>query len=80
LIFAPDATATCGDSFPIITVHDLAIFPARRSLRDGPAVENAARRGCGNTARDCEQITDVSIAHFEEVKRVLDTEDPFNAH
>jgi ribulose-5-phosphate 4-epimerase/fuculose-1-phosphate aldolase len=29
-----------------------------------------------NTAQDWERITDFSIAHFEEMKRILDAEDP----
>jgi hypothetical protein len=33
-----------------------------------------------STAQDWEQITDFSIAHFEEMKRVLDDEDPSYAH
>ena len=32
------------------------------------------------TAQDWEQITDFSIAHFEEMKRILDAEDPSYAH
>ena len=33
-----------------------------------------------NTAQDWEQITDFSIAHFEEMKCILDAEDPSYAH
>jgi ribulose-5-phosphate 4-epimerase/fuculose-1-phosphate aldolase len=32
------------------------------------------------TAQDWEQIADFSIAHFEEMKRILDAEDPSYAH
>ena len=32
------------------------------------------------TAQDWEQITDFSKAHFEEMKRILDAEDPSYAH
>ena len=32
------------------------------------------------TAQDWERITDFSIAHFEEMKRGLDAEDPSYAH
>jgi len=32
------------------------------------------------TAQDWEQITDFSIAHFEEMKRILDAEDPSYSH
>jgi ribulose-5-phosphate 4-epimerase/fuculose-1-phosphate aldolase len=32
------------------------------------------------TAQDWEQITDFSTAHFEEMKRILDAEDPSYAH
>ena len=33
-----------------------------------------------NTAQDWEKIVDFSVAHFEEMKRVLDAEDPSYAH
>jgi ribulose-5-phosphate 4-epimerase/fuculose-1-phosphate aldolase len=32
------------------------------------------------TAQDWEQLTDFAIAHFEEMKRILDAEDPSYAH
>jgi ribulose-5-phosphate 4-epimerase/fuculose-1-phosphate aldolase len=32
------------------------------------------------TAQDWEQLTDFSIAHFDEMKRILDAEDPSYAH
>jgi ribulose-5-phosphate 4-epimerase/fuculose-1-phosphate aldolase len=32
------------------------------------------------TAQDWEQLTDFALAHFEEMKRILDAEDPSYAH
>ncbi len=63
----PLMTSTCFERACQILVNAYATGKPLRVLSDAVAER---------TARDWESIADFSIAHFEEMKKVLDGEDP----
>ena len=71
---------TVGEAFDDIYTLERACQVLVQAYSTGQPLEVLPDEVAENTAQDWEQITDFSIAHFEEIKRVLEDEDPSYAH
>ena len=71
---------TVGEAFDDIYTLERACQVLVQAYATGQPLKVLPDEIAENTAQDWEQITDFSIAHFEEMKRVLDAEDPSYAH
>jgi ribulose-5-phosphate 4-epimerase/fuculose-1-phosphate aldolase len=71
---------TVGEAFDDIYTLERACQVLVQAYSTGQPLKVLPDAVAENTAQDWEQITDFSIAHFEEMKRVLDDEDPSYAH
>jgi ribulose-5-phosphate 4-epimerase/fuculose-1-phosphate aldolase len=71
---------TVGEAFDDIYTLERACQVLVQAYATGQPLKVLPDEVAENTAQDWEQITDFSIAHFEEMKRILDTEDPSYAH
>lgn len=72
LITAP----TIGEAFDDIYTIERACRTLVQAYATGRPLKVLPDAVAEATAQDWEQITDFSIAHFEEMKRILDAEDP----
>jgi ribulose-5-phosphate 4-epimerase/fuculose-1-phosphate aldolase len=72
--------STVGEAFDDIYTLERACQILVQAYATGQPLKVLPDEVAENTAQDWEQITDFSIAHFEEMKRVLDAEDPSYAH
>ena len=71
---------TVGEAFDDIYTLERACQVLVQAYSTGQPLKVLPDEVAENTAQDWEQITDFSIAHFEEMKRVLDAEDTSYAH
>ena len=71
---------TIGEAFDDIYTLERACQVLVQAYSTGRPLKVLPDEIAENTAQDWEKITDFSIAHFEEMKRVLDDEDPSYAH
>jgi ribulose-5-phosphate 4-epimerase/fuculose-1-phosphate aldolase len=71
---------TVGEAFDDIYTLERACQVLVQAYSTGQPLKVLPDAIAESTAQDWEQITDFSIAHFEEMKRVLDDEDPSYAH
>jgi ribulose-5-phosphate 4-epimerase/fuculose-1-phosphate aldolase len=71
---------TVGEAFDDIYTLERACQVLVQAYSTGQPLKVLPDEIAESTAQDWEQITDFSIAHFEEMKRVLDDEDPSYAH
>jgi ribulose-5-phosphate 4-epimerase/fuculose-1-phosphate aldolase len=71
---------TVGEAFDDIYTLERACQVLVQAYSTGRPLKVLPDAVAESTAQDWEQITDFSIAHFEEMKRVLDDEDPSYAH
>jgi ribulose-5-phosphate 4-epimerase/fuculose-1-phosphate aldolase len=71
---------TVGEAFDDIYTLERACQVLVQAYSTGRPLKVLPDEVAESTAQDWEQITDFSIAHFEEMKRVLDDEDPSYAH
>jgi ribulose-5-phosphate 4-epimerase/fuculose-1-phosphate aldolase len=68
--------ATVGEAFDDIYTLERACQILVQAYATGQALNVLSDEVAEITARDWEGITDFSIAHFEEMKAILDKEDP----
>ena len=71
---------TVGEAFDDIYTLERACQVLVQAYSTGRPLKVLPDEVAENTAQDWEKIADFSIAHFEEMKRVLDDEDPSYAH
>ncbi|EJN11287.1 ribulose-5-phosphate 4-epimerase-like epimerase or aldolase [Bradyrhizobium sp. YR681] len=71
---------TVGEAFDDIYTLERACQILVQAYATGQPLKILPDAVAESTAQDWEQITDFSIAHFEEMKRLLDAEDPSYAH
>ena len=71
---------TVGEAFDDIYTLERACQILVQAYATGQPLKVLPDEIAESTAQDWEQITDFSIAHFEEMKRILDAEDPSYAH
>ena len=71
---------TVGEAFDDIYTLERACQVLVQAYSTGQPLKVLPDEVAESTAQDWEQITDFSIAHFEEIKRVLEDEDPSYAH
>jgi ribulose-5-phosphate 4-epimerase/fuculose-1-phosphate aldolase len=71
---------TVGEAFDDIYTLERACQILVQAYATGQPLKILPDDVAESTAQDWEQITDFSIAHFEEMKRILDVEDPSYAH
>jgi len=71
---------TVGEAFDDIYTLERACQILVQAYATGQPLKILPDAVAESTAQDWEQITDFSIAHFEEMKRILDAEDPSYAH
>ena len=71
---------TVGEAFDDIYTLERACQVLVQAYSTGRPLKVLPDAVAESTAQDWEQITDFSISHFEEMKRVLDDEDPSYAH
>jgi ribulose-5-phosphate 4-epimerase/fuculose-1-phosphate aldolase len=71
---------TVGEAFDDIYTLERACQILVQAYATGQPLKVLPNEVAESTAQDWEQITDFSIAHFEEMKRILDAEDPSYAH
>lgn len=71
---------TVGEAFDDIYTLERACQILVQAYATGQPLKVLPDAVAENTAQDWEQITDFSIAHFEEMKCILDDEDPSYAH
>jgi ribulose-5-phosphate 4-epimerase/fuculose-1-phosphate aldolase len=71
---------TVGEAFDDIYTMERACQVLVQAYATGQPLKVLPDDVAEKTAQDWEQITDFSIAHFEEMKRILDAEDPSYAH
>lgn len=71
---------TVGEAFDDIYTLERACQVLVQAYSTGRPLKVLPDEVAESTAQDWEQITDFSTAHFEEMKRVLDDEDPSYAH
>lgn len=71
---------TVGEAFDDIYTLERACQILVQAYATGQPLKVLPDAVAENTAQDWEQITDFSIAHFEEMKCILDAEDPSYAH
>jgi ribulose-5-phosphate 4-epimerase/fuculose-1-phosphate aldolase len=69
-----------GEAFDDIYTLERACQTLVQAYSTGQPLKVLPDQVAENTAQDWETITDFSVAHFEEMKRVLDAEDPSYAH
>ncbi|WP_438390328.1 class II aldolase and adducin N-terminal domain-containing protein [Caballeronia sp. DA-9] len=68
--------ATIGEAFDDLYTIERACQILHLAYATGRPLNVLSDQVAEKTARDWEGITDFSIAHFEEMKRILDKEDP----
>ena len=73
---ADDLAGTVGEAFDDIYTLERACQILVQAYATGQPLKVLPDDVAETTAQDWEQITDFSIAHFEEMKRILDAEDP----
>jgi ribulose-5-phosphate 4-epimerase/fuculose-1-phosphate aldolase len=71
---------TVGEAFDDIYTLERACQTLVQAYATGQPLKVLPDEVAENTAQDWEKIVDFSVAHFEEMKRVLDAEDPSYAH
>jgi ribulose-5-phosphate 4-epimerase/fuculose-1-phosphate aldolase len=71
---------TVGEAFDDIYTIERACQILVQAYATGQPLKVLPDDVAEKTAQDWEQITDFSITHFEEMKRILDAEDPSYAH
>jgi ribulose-5-phosphate 4-epimerase/fuculose-1-phosphate aldolase len=71
---------TVGEAFDDIYTLERACQILVQAYATGQPLKILPDAVAESTAQDWEQITDFSIAHFEEMKCILDAEDPSYAH
>jgi ribulose-5-phosphate 4-epimerase/fuculose-1-phosphate aldolase len=71
---------TVGEAFDDIYTLERACQILVQAYATGQPLKVLPDAVAESTAQDWEQITDFSIAHFEEMKCILDAEDPSYAH
>ena len=71
---------TVGEAFDDIYAIERACQILVQSYSTGQPLKVLPDDIAERTAQDWEQLTDFSKAHFEEMKRILDAEDPSYAH
>jgi ribulose-5-phosphate 4-epimerase/fuculose-1-phosphate aldolase len=71
---------TVGEAFDDIYTIERACQVLVQAYSTGQTLKVLPDDVAERTAQDWEQITDFSKAHFEEMKRILDAEDPSYAH
>jgi ribulose-5-phosphate 4-epimerase/fuculose-1-phosphate aldolase len=71
---------TVGEAFDDIYTLERACQILVQAYATGQPLKVLPDAVAEGTAQDWEQITDFSIAHFEEMKCILDAEDPSYAH
>jgi ribulose-5-phosphate 4-epimerase/fuculose-1-phosphate aldolase len=71
---------TVGEAFDDIYTLERACQILVQAYATGQPLKVLPDAVAESTAQDWEQITDFSIAHFEEMKCILDDEDPSYAH
>jgi ribulose-5-phosphate 4-epimerase/fuculose-1-phosphate aldolase len=69
-----------GEAFDDIYTIERACQTLVQAYSTGQPLKVLPDEVAENTAQDWEKIVDFSVAHFEEMKRVLDIEDPTYAH
>jgi ribulose-5-phosphate 4-epimerase/fuculose-1-phosphate aldolase len=69
-----------GEAFDDIYTLERACQTLVQAYSTGQPLKVLPDQVAENTAQDWETIADFSAAHFEEMKRVLDAEDPSYAH
>lgn len=69
-----------GEAFDDIYTLERACQTLVQAYSTGQPLKVLPDEVAETTAQDWEKITDFSIAHFDEMKRVLDAEDPSYAH
>jgi ribulose-5-phosphate 4-epimerase/fuculose-1-phosphate aldolase len=69
-----------GEAFDDIYTLERACQTLVQAYATGQPLKVLPDEVAENTAQDWEKIVDFSVAHFEEMKRVLDAEDPSYAH
>jgi ribulose-5-phosphate 4-epimerase/fuculose-1-phosphate aldolase len=70
------AAGTVGEAFDDIYTLERACQILVQAYATGQPLKVLPDDVAETTAQDWERITDFSIAHFEEMKRILDAEDP----
>jgi ribulose-5-phosphate 4-epimerase/fuculose-1-phosphate aldolase len=69
-----------GEAFDDIYTLERACQTLVQAYATGQPLKVLPDEVAENTAQDWEKIVDFSVAHFDEMKRVLDAEDPSYAH
>jgi ribulose-5-phosphate 4-epimerase/fuculose-1-phosphate aldolase len=69
-----------GEAFDDIYTIERACQTLVQAYSTGQPLKVLPDEVAENTAQDWERIVDFSVAHFDEMKRVLDAEDPSYAH
>ena len=69
-----------GEAFDDIYTIERACQTLVQAYSTGQPLKVLPDQVAENTAQDWEKIVDFSVAHFDEMKRVLDAEDPSYAH
>jgi ribulose-5-phosphate 4-epimerase/fuculose-1-phosphate aldolase len=69
-----------GEAFDDIYTIERACQTLVQAYSTGQPLKVLPDEVAENTAQDWEKIVDFSVAHFDEMKRVLDAEDPSYAH
>jgi ribulose-5-phosphate 4-epimerase/fuculose-1-phosphate aldolase len=69
-----------GEAFDDIYTLERACQTLVQAYGTGQPLKVLPDEVAENTAQDWEKIVDFSVAHFDEMKRVLDAEDPSYAH
>jgi ribulose-5-phosphate 4-epimerase/fuculose-1-phosphate aldolase len=69
-----------GEAFDDIYTIERACQTLVQAYSTGQPLKVLPDEVAENTAQDWERIVDFSVAHFDEMKRVLDAEDPGYAH